>query len=124
MSIPSVDCTTRATAAAIFAVGWLFAASGAHAQGYPIQFDFGTPATSQEIDAVAIAIPQAEVPDEDASVRMHEQIQQKIAAIPGVVAVGLSSSIPLVCAKWKRASAICIRPHENFMSHRRSCRKS
>jgi|SRR5215208_887358 len=57
MSIPSVDRPTRATAAAIFAVGWLSGASGAHAQGYATQFDFGTPATLQEIEEVAIAIP-------------------------------------------------------------------
>jgi S-disulfanyl-L-cysteine oxidoreductase SoxD len=29
----------------------------AHAQGYPTRFEFGTPATEQDISAVAIAIP-------------------------------------------------------------------
>ncbi len=42
-----------------------------------------------------IAIPKAEVPDDEAAVRMHELIAAKIGAIPGIRAVGLSSSIPL-----------------------------
>ena len=32
-------------------------ATVAHAQGYPTRFEFGTPATEQDISAVAIAIP-------------------------------------------------------------------
>ena len=31
--------------------------TGIHAQGYPTRFEFGTPATEQDISAVAIAIP-------------------------------------------------------------------
>ena len=33
------------------------AQTGVHAQGYPTRFEFGTPATEQDISAVAIAIP-------------------------------------------------------------------
>jgi S-disulfanyl-L-cysteine oxidoreductase SoxD len=33
------------------------AQTGIHAQGYPTRFEFGTPATEQDISAVAIAIP-------------------------------------------------------------------
>lgn len=35
----------------------LAAQAVAHAQGYPTRFEFGSPATEQEISAVAIAIP-------------------------------------------------------------------
>jgi cytochrome c len=33
------------------------AQTAAYAQGYPTRFEFGTPATEQDISAVAIAIP-------------------------------------------------------------------
>src|SRR5215472_1807458 len=39
------------------ALSLLAAQAVAHAQGYPTRFEFGSPATEQEISAVAIAIP-------------------------------------------------------------------
>src|SRR4051794_17826514 len=46
---------SRAGAAAMFAA--TLSVSTASAQGYPSKFDFGQPATEQEIGAMAIAIP-------------------------------------------------------------------
>ena len=45
----------RAGGAMLFAAGCSF--GSAHAQGYPQKFDFGQPASEQDIAAVAIAIP-------------------------------------------------------------------
>src|SRR5262245_66214306 len=54
MCIRSADLSAGLSAAAIAAMTWCGAVS---AQGYPSKFDFGQPATEQEIAAVAIAIP-------------------------------------------------------------------
>src|SRR2546423_15046972 len=57
MCIHSVDAAAfrRASAAALFFA--LLSIGPACAQGYPSKFDFGQPATEQEIAALAIAIP-------------------------------------------------------------------
>ncbi len=57
-----------------------------------VQPGFSHPA---EVLTLRISIPAAEVPDEEAAVRIHEQIQQRIEQIPGVTSVGLSSSITM-----------------------------
>src|SRR5262245_38849139 len=54
MCIRSAEFAASLYAAATAAMMWCAPAS---AQGYPSKFDFGQPATEQEIAAVAIAIP-------------------------------------------------------------------
>jgi len=51
--------------------------------------------TPEEVLTLRIFIPEAEVPDIEQAVRMHEQILRRIEAIPGVNSVGLSSSITM-----------------------------
>jgi hypothetical protein len=53
MSIQPFDRTFALLLAALLA-----APACAHAQGYPSNFDFGAPASAQEIAAFAIAIPR------------------------------------------------------------------
>lgn len=53
MCIRSANLLIRLAAAALAIAGTI----SARAQGYPTQFDFGAPATEQEIAKIAIAIP-------------------------------------------------------------------
>jgi predicted permease len=48
-----------------------------------------------EIQTFVFSIPDAEVRDAEPVVRMQEAILRKIAAIPGVSSVGLTSSVPM-----------------------------
>ncbi len=50
-----------------------------------------------EVQTFRIAVPEAEVPDTQAErvVRMDQEIMDKIAAIPGVSSVGVSTGIPM-----------------------------
>src|SRR5919201_4723117 len=57
MCIRWVDCFLYVWAGATAVMSALFLVGVALAQGYPSKFDFGQPATEQEIAAVAIAIP-------------------------------------------------------------------
>ena len=50
---------------------------------------------ASELQTFRIAIPNSDVPDEANVPRIEQQIQDKLAAIPGVSAVGFSSSVPL-----------------------------
>src|SRR5262249_43896254 len=49
----------------------------------------------QDVMTLRISIPESLVADSDQVARTYEQIVRKIAAIPGVVSVGLSSSITM-----------------------------
>jgi len=49
----------------------------------------------EQVLTMRVSIPQSLVPDKEATVRMHEQIQKRIEQIPGVTAVGLSSGITM-----------------------------
>ena len=49
----------------------------------------------EEILTLRISIPEAEVKDDDQAIRTHEQILRRIEQVPGVLSVGLSSSITL-----------------------------
>ena len=42
-----------------------------------------------------ISIPDAQVPEKDKVLRMHHNIVQKLAAIQGVTAVGMSNSVTM-----------------------------
>ena len=57
MCIRSVDLSRLAGAGAAAAIATMVSLGLAGAQGYPSKFEFGQPATEQEIAAVAIAIP-------------------------------------------------------------------
>lgn len=60
MCIRSADRPTshnRICLVATIVLSLVAAQTGIHAQGYPPRFEFGTPATEQDISAVAIAIP-------------------------------------------------------------------
>ena len=48
-----------------------------------------------ELQTFRIAIPDSEAPKEEQVVRVDEEILRKLAAIPGVSSVGLSTSIPM-----------------------------
>jgi len=48
-----------------------------------------------EVQTFSLSITATEVPDSEPVVRMYEAIQHKIAAVPGVSSVALSTSIPL-----------------------------
>jgi S-disulfanyl-L-cysteine oxidoreductase SoxD len=57
MCTRSVDASRLAAAGAAAAIATMVSFGLAGAQGYPSKFEFGQPATEQEIAAVAIAIP-------------------------------------------------------------------
>ncbi len=48
-----------------------------------------------EVLTLRVSIPSAEIEDEDAAVRAHEEIVNSIARIPGVTSVGAASSITM-----------------------------
>jgi putative ABC transport system permease protein len=57
-----------------------------------VQPGFTTPA---EIQTFSLSIPKAEIPDDANVTRRFEEIVRKVAAVPGVSSVGLSTTIPL-----------------------------
>jgi putative ABC transport system permease protein len=49
----------------------------------------------EEVLTLRVTIPEALVKEEDASARMHQRISERIAQIPGVSSVGLSTAITM-----------------------------
>ena len=49
----------------------------------------------QDVLTLSLSIPEAQVKEPEAVVRMHQAIMDRIAAIPGVTAVGLTSVVPV-----------------------------
>jgi predicted permease len=49
----------------------------------------------EQVLTMRVSIPSSLVPDPEATVRMHEQIQNRIAQIPGITSVGLASGITM-----------------------------
>ena len=49
----------------------------------------------QEVLTLSLSIPEAQVKEPEAVVRMHQAIMDRIAAIPGVASVGLTSVVPV-----------------------------
>ena len=47
-----------------------------------------------------LSIPRAQVKEADAVVRMHQAIAERIAAIPGVTSVGMTSGVPMTGSDW------------------------
>jgi putative ABC transport system permease protein len=54
----------------------------------------------QEVLTLRLFIPETQVKEPDAVVRMHQAIMEKIAAVPGVTSVALSSLVPLGGSGW------------------------
>jgi predicted permease len=54
----------------------------------------------QEVLTLGLSIPSAQVKEPEAVIRMHQAIAEKIAAIPGVTSVGLTSLIPMTGSGW------------------------
>jgi putative ABC transport system permease protein len=52
-------------------------------------------AKPEEVLTLRVAVPESLVPDPEASARTHEQIARRLEQIPGVISVGLSSSITM-----------------------------
>jgi putative ABC transport system permease protein len=48
-----------------------------------------------EVQTFALAIPSTLISDEDEAARTHERVAERLAQVPGVVSVGLSSSITM-----------------------------
>jgi predicted permease len=48
-----------------------------------------------EVLTLSLSIPEAQVKEPEAVVRMHQAIMDRIAAIPGVASVGLTSVVPI-----------------------------
>ena len=49
----------------------------------------------QDVLTVSLSIPEAQVKEPEAVARMHQAIADRIAAIPGVTSVGLTSVVPI-----------------------------
>ena len=49
----------------------------------------------EQLQTARYYLPPTQVPDEAATVRMHQNILQKVAAVPGVTAAGLTSNVPI-----------------------------
>ena len=54
----------------------------------------------QEVLTLRLFIPETQVKEPDAVVRMHQAIMEKIAAVPGVTSVALSSLVPMGGSGW------------------------
>ena len=52
------------------------------------------------IQTLRIAIPEAEVPDDDKVARLEEAMLHNMAAVPGVTSVGIANSVPLDGGQW------------------------
>jgi len=54
----------------------------------------------EQLLTMSLSIPSAQVKEPEAVVRMHQAIMEKIATIPGVSSVGLTSIIPMNNSGW------------------------
>jgi predicted permease len=54
----------------------------------------------EQVQTFRLSIPSAQVKDEIATVRMHQAMMEKIAALPGVGAVALTSYLPMTGLSW------------------------
>jgi len=57
-------------------------------------------ARPEQVQTLRISIPSTQVKDPAATVRMEEQILNRITVIPGVTSVGLTSLVPMTGAGW------------------------
>ncbi len=49
----------------------------------------------EEVLTFRVSVPEAMVPDDEQAARLHEQVVQRLREVPGVVSVGLSSSVTM-----------------------------
>ena len=54
----------------------------------------------EEVLALRLTIPTAQVKEPEAVIRMHQAIAERIAAIPGVTSVGMTSMVPMTDSGW------------------------
>jgi putative ABC transport system permease protein len=54
----------------------------------------------QEVLTLRLTIPQSVVPDDTMAVRTEQAIMERLAAVPGVVSVGLSTIVPMTGDGW------------------------
>ena len=57
-------------------------------------------ANPEQLLTMSLSIPSAQVKEPEAVVRMHQAIMEKIATIPGVSSVGLTSIVPMTNSGW------------------------
>lgn len=57
----------------------------------------------EEVQTLRISIPETQVKDPVQTVRMEQSIKDKIAAIPGVSSVGLTTTVPMQGGGWRDA---------------------
>ena len=57
-------------------------------------------AEPQHVQTFRLSIPSAQTRDEVATVRMHQAIADRLAAVPGVTSVALSSFLPMTGSTW------------------------
>jgi len=57
-------------------------------------------ANPQEVLTLTLSIPSAQVKEPEAVVRTHQAIIDKIAAVPGVTSVGLTTIVPMTRSGW------------------------
>jgi predicted permease len=54
----------------------------------------------ETLETFRISIPQTQVADELQMVHMQQSIMEKVAAVPGVTSVGLTSNVPMTGSGW------------------------
>lgn len=57
-------------------------------------------ANAEQVQTLRLSIPSSQVKDETAVVRAHQAITEKIAAVPGVTSVALTSLLPMTGQGW------------------------
>jgi predicted permease len=57
-------------------------------------------ANAEQVQTLRLSIPSSQVKDETAVVRAHQAIAEKIAAVPGVTSVALTSLLPMTGQGW------------------------
>jgi putative ABC transport system permease protein len=55
---------------------------------------------SEQLQTFRISIPETEAKEPERAIRMHQQIIERIRAIPGVTAVGATTSLPMEGQGW------------------------
>src|SRR5581483_7451536 len=56
-----------------------------------------------QVQTLRLSIPESQVTDADATIRMEQAMIDGIAAIPGVTAVGVTSTLPMTNLGWHDA---------------------
>src|SRR4029078_8759082 len=54
----------------------------------------------EQVLTIGLGIPETQVKDPVAVIRIEQAIMEKVAAVPGVVSVGLTSTVPMSGSGW------------------------